>query len=72
MRDSTDLLHAIAAPPGLQGAAVPLPQGHAVVDGARQVASAELLQGSRCVEICHNGAIYRLQATKLGKLILTK
>jgi len=38
----------------------------------RQVASTELLQGGKAVEINHNGAIYRLQSTKLGKLILTK
>jgi hemin uptake protein HemP len=31
-----------------------------------------LLQGSRSVEISHNGSVYRLQTTKLGKLILTK
>ncbi len=34
--------------------------------------SRELLQGARLVEISHNGEIYRLQATRLGKLILTK
>jgi len=39
---------------------------------ARTLPSADLLQGSRSVEINHNGAVYRLQATKLGKLILTK
>ena len=31
-----------------------------------------LLQGRRLVEIAHNGEVYRLQATRLGKLILTK
>lgn len=31
-----------------------------------------LLQGRSSVAIQHNGTIYRLQATKLGKLILTK
>ena len=36
------------------------------------VPSAELLRGGKCVEISHNGLIYRLQATRLGKLILTK
>jgi hemin uptake protein HemP len=36
------------------------------------VQSEELLQGKKAVEISHNGAIYRLQATRLGKLILTK
>jgi hemin uptake protein HemP len=34
--------------------------------------SSELLRGARLVEIRHNGEIYRLQATRLGKLILTK
>ena len=36
------------------------------------VPSDHLLQGRRAIEISHNGAVYRLQATKLGKLILTK
>jgi hemin uptake protein HemP len=34
--------------------------------------SADLLKGSKTVGILHNGSLYRLQATKLGKLILTK
>ena len=34
--------------------------------------SAKLLRGERSVEIRHNGAVYRLQETRLGKLILTK
>jgi hemin uptake protein HemP len=34
--------------------------------------SEALLQGQRSVEISHNGERYRLQATRLGKLILTK
>ncbi|MFT3719515.1 hemin uptake protein HemP [Pseudorhodoferax sp.] len=34
--------------------------------------SHELLRGHKAVEIKHNGAVYRLQTTKLGKLILTK
>ena len=38
----------------------------------RSLASSELLQGAKSVEISHNGAVYRLQATRLGKLILTK
>lgn len=36
------------------------------------VHSAELLRGQKAVEIVHNGSTYRLQATRLGKLILTK
>ncbi len=31
-----------------------------------------LLKGQKSVQIAHNGSIYQLQATKLGKLILTK
>jgi hemin uptake protein HemP len=34
--------------------------------------SADILRGHKTVEISHNGATYRLQATRLGKLILTK
>jgi hemin uptake protein HemP len=41
-------------------------RAHPVLD------SRELLRGARLVEISHNGEIYRLQATRLGKLILTK
>ena len=36
------------------------------------VDSTALLQGQKAVAISHNGSVYRLQATKLGKLILTK
>lgn len=36
------------------------------------VDSRNLLQGHKVVTIAHNGVLYRLQATKLGKLILTK
>ena len=39
---------------------------------AKALDSNELLQGHKMVAIEHNGALYRLQATKLGKLILTK
>ena len=34
--------------------------------------STEILRGQKTVEISHNGLTYRLQATRLGKLILTK
>ncbi|RZL92921.1 MAG: hemin uptake protein HemP [Variovorax sp.] len=34
--------------------------------------STDLLKGSKTIGILHNGSLYRLQATKLGKLILTK
>ncbi len=39
---------------------------------AHAMQSAELLRGHKVVEIVHNGNVYRLQATRLGKLILTK
>ena len=45
---------------------------HASAADALSVDSNELLRGQKAVEIKHNGAIYRLQTTKLGKLILTK
>ena len=47
-------------------------------DGARALAakprwaSAQLLGGHQEVEIEHQGAIYRLRRTALGKLIITK
>lgn len=34
--------------------------------------SQDLLRGQNAVAITHNGAVYRLQATRQGKLILTK
>jgi hemin uptake protein HemP len=36
------------------------------------ILSSDLLRGQKAVSIRHNGSIYRLQATRLGKLILTK
>ncbi len=39
---------------------------------AEPVHSNDLLKGNKTVAIEHNGAVYRLQATRLGKLILTK
>jgi hemin uptake protein HemP len=34
--------------------------------------SVNLFNGQKSITIEHNGAMYRLQTTKLGKLILTK
>ena len=39
---------------------------------ATTVHSQDLLQGHKSVTISHNGTLYRLQATRMGKLILTK
>jgi hemin uptake protein HemP len=36
------------------------------------VESVELLRGSKMLGIRHNGSLYLLRTTKLGKLILTK
>ena len=36
------------------------------------VNSTEILRGQKAVDIEHNGLTYKLQATRLGKLILTK
>jgi hemin uptake protein HemP len=55
---------------------LPATPGKRVADSSERpaalVESAELLQGHKTVGIMHNGSLYRLQATKLGKLILTK
>ncbi|WP_238945649.1 hemin uptake protein HemP [Vandammella animalimorsus] len=53
------------------------PANESASQAARHVPAAaldslELLKGQKSVAIQHNGSIYRLQATKLGKLILTK
>lgn len=46
--------------------------GHCANAIGLSVESSSLLQGQKAVSIHHNGSLYRLQATKLGKLILTK
>ena len=60
----------------LAGPQVPSPQGSEAAPriDPRQppLPSEDLLRGRRLVEIAHNGEVYRLQATRLGKLILTK
>lgn len=51
----------------------PPPATHRHPGGAALVLDSQsLLQGQGSVAILHHGVIYRLQATKLGKLILTK
>jgi hemin uptake protein HemP len=45
---------------------------HGQPHGKPPVPSESLLEGCKTVEISHNGSLYVLQATKLGKLILTK
>lgn len=76
------------APACIAGAsATPLPASHqatppagvaphtaqAAPQGLAQVLSSDqLLQGRAAIHIAHNGTVYRLQATRQGKLILTK
>lgn len=45
--------------------------GHGV-QGGPSVRSESLFQGAKVVHIHHEGAVYQLRTTKLGKLILTK
>lgn len=56
----------VSAPTGPQ----PVPQR--AVDDERCLTSEDILRGAKTVVIEHRGATYRLQATKQGKLILTK
>mgnify|MGYP001183212277 CR=1 FL=1 len=42
------------------------------VQAGQALSSAAVLKGQKSVAIEHLGTIYRLQVTKLGKLILTK
>ena len=59
-------------------AACPHPASGASATGGHSAASDDvlpsevLLRGQKTIAIRHNGEIYRLQATRLGKLILTK
>ncbi|MBX9873155.1 MAG: hemin uptake protein HemP [Burkholderiaceae bacterium] len=55
-------------PPGPQVTAV----GALRLPGGPSLDSQALFQGGRAVSIRHNGEVYRLQATRQGKLILTK
>ena len=50
----------------------PVEGAHSAESVSAAVDSSALLQGQKAVAISHNGSVYRLQATKLGKLILTK
>jgi hemin uptake protein HemP len=47
-------------------------QGAQPASAPRVLHSDEVLRGHKTVAIEHNGAVYRLQATRQGKLILTK
>jgi hemin uptake protein HemP len=49
-----------------------MPAAPARSDSCGALESTDILRGQKAVEINHNGLTYRLQATRLGKLILTK
>jgi hemin uptake protein HemP len=63
-------------PPRAETPHVPAPGAEAPAPAPREdrkpLDSSQLFRGGRCVENRHNGEVYRLQATRLGKLILTK
>jgi len=70
MAAMSDTMHRPAATPaapatGAAAVVAPLPPG-------TPLDSTTLLQGGKAVTIRHNGESYRLQATRQGKLILTK
>ena len=44
----------------------------AAAEALPPLASSALLRGRSVVRIEHNGALYQLRSTRLGKLILTK
>jgi hemin uptake protein HemP len=52
--------------------AMSMPAAPARSESGGVLESTEILRGQKAVEINHNGLTYRLQATRLGKLILTK
>jgi hemin uptake protein HemP len=62
-------MHPACTPPA---AAVLPAEPAAPAERSLPLPSELLLRGRRLVEIAHNGEVYRLQATRLGKLILTK
>jgi hemin uptake protein HemP len=59
-------------PRGASAPRTPAPRAPEAAVAPAPLPSDHLLQGRKTIEISHNGSVYRLQATKLGKLILTK
>jgi hemin uptake protein HemP len=56
----------------LEGQTADTPGNSPIGAGNATLSSAELMRGRNMLAIAHNGAIYRLQTTRQGKLILTK
>lgn len=65
-------MHTTTPPSSTSSIPVLAQAAHYAEQSLHQLDSHQLLQGNKSVSIVHNGAVYRLQATKLGKLILTK
>ncbi len=65
-------LAATSQPQNSNNASVAASSASAAIIPNQGLDSAQLLNGQKAVTIVHNGTPYRLQATKLGKLILTK
>ena len=64
-----------AAPVAVQPAEqveAPAPAESSAVGLLRSINSATMLGTAKVVNILHNGSVYQLKTTKLGKLILTK
>lgn len=76
MTRSPNLTRQAPADPRAQEAAPAALVTDGSVDGVEAAApvltSADVLRGHKSVAITHNGALYRLQTTRQGKLILTK
>ena len=73
---ATSLTLTLRARPGAPGANHPVADSsdveHAAGLASVRVNSNDLLRGQKAVKINHNGSTYRLQAMRLGELILTK
>lgn len=69
-----DAKPAALRPTGTGASTAPSAHGAGLSAGGADapVRSADILRGHKTVDIAHNGMLYTLQATKLGKLILTK
>ena len=57
---------------GPTGAPLALSEADPMTQAPLCLDSQVLLRGNNSVEITHRGTVYRLQATRQGKLILTK
>ena len=57
---------------GPSGTALALSEADPMTQAPLCLDSQVLLRGNNSVEITHRGTVYRLQATRQGKLILTK